>query len=73
MIKTFMLVAYVWSAPLGGYDTFILDQGLSGSDCISAIMKVDNEPISKLAPNVFVKRETVRLACELETGASWDW
>lgn len=36
MMKTFMLLLHVWN-PLGYYDTFVMDLGLTQYDCERAI------------------------------------
>lgn len=54
-MKLFILIAYIWNPSLEAFDSYVIDSGMAGQDCVQAM--IDLEPIMK---------PEVGLACEFD-------
>ncbi len=65
MLKTFVIVAYL-TAPGYAPESFVLDSGLSGSDCIAAIEAFDVTDSIEVMPGHIMPASDFTFACEVE-------
>ena len=67
MLKTFVLIAALASPASGDVETYVLDHGLSGADCVAAMVERDALAVVEVEPNrLWVSRLDVVLSCEFD-------
>lgn len=65
MLKTFALVAYL-TAPGYAPESFVLDYGMSGADCIAVIEAFDVTDSIEAMPGFDMPVSDFTFACEVE-------